>query len=271
LRGAGCRTVVFWPGRPNPHHVLYKLLHAAGWRIANDPSAACDLAIFWSYSTVRQTPSSLHGLAERVPVLNLDCLDISKRRVDQAATDAFGYDIRIDPISHVGPCVCKSDENARHDGRVVAGPIFALEPGSVYERLVDNRTGGGLVEDIRLPIFGDSVPFGYRKFRPIAERFSNLNVRVELAAVNDLMTADELLCLVAFCRSIGLDYGEVDAMRDREDGRLYVVDANPTPFGPPNHIPAGDGRRAMAMLAEAFERAFSPGRYRPPTQSRENP
>jgi hypothetical protein len=32
---------------------------------------------------------------------------------------------------------------------------------------------------------------------------------------------------------MGLDYGELDAVRDAASGRLYVLDVNNTPFGPP--------------------------------------
>jgi len=39
-----------------------------------------------------------------------------------------------------------------------------------------------------------------------------------------------------FCRGMGLDYGELDAVRDASSGRLYVVDVNNTPFGPPAKV-----------------------------------
>jgi hypothetical protein len=260
LTGGDCRTVLFLPGRPNPHHVLYKLMHARGWRIGGDPAVSCDLACLWSPDPIIDCPPQMRELAKRVRVLNIGCTDISKRRVDAAAAAAFGHDIRVDPLTHVGVCVRKSDENAHHDGRVVVGPVAAPDPRYVYQRLVDNLVGDGMVEDIRLPVFGDIVPFGYRKYRPVAQRFSNKNSSAEVAPVDDLLSADELTRFLAFCRDLRLDYGEVDVLRDRGNGRLYVVDANPTPFGPPNHIARGDARRAMAMLAEAFDLGFGSAR-----------
>lgn len=35
------------------------------------------------------------------------------------------------------------------------------------------------------------------------------------------------------CRIMGLDYGELDVLRDTEDGKLYVADVNNTPWDPP--------------------------------------
>ena len=255
LNGAPRRAVVFYPGRANPHHVLYRLFHCWGWRTATDPEGGCDLAIAWRNASADDPQPLLRRLAERVAVLNLDCVDVSKARVDAVAAEAFGYDIRIDPRRHRGPCVRKSNENARHDGLVVMGPLEP-ESGYVYQRLVDNRCGNSLVEDVRLPFFDGSIPFAYRKFRPLADRFSNGNTRVEIAPCAEVLTDDELDRVVALCRSICLEYGELDCLRDRTDGRLYVVDANPTPYGPPNHLPRRDAARAMAMLAEAFRQAF---------------
>lgn len=39
--------------------------------------------------------------------------------------------------------------------------------------------------------------------------------------------------LLRLCRALGLDYGELDVLRDVEDGKLYVVDVNNTPWAPP--------------------------------------
>ena len=35
---------------------------------------------------------------------------------------------------------------------------------------------------------------------------------------------------------MGIDYGELDILRDNNDGRIYIVDANNTPSGPPNGL-----------------------------------
>jgi hypothetical protein len=53
-----------------------------------------------------------------------------------------------------------------------------------------------------------------------------------------------------------LDYGELDLLRDRGDGRIYVVDVNSTPWGPPNHISEDQSRIAVARMASAFRQAF---------------
>ena len=58
--------------------------------------------------------------------------------------------------------------------------------------------------------------------------------------------------ILLFCRRMGLDYGELDMLRDREDGRLYIVDVNNTPFGPPHGLPKAHAADAVRTLAENF-------------------
>jgi hypothetical protein len=188
--------------------------------------------------------------------INVRCTDISKTTVSRAFAEAFGYEIELDPTRHSGPLVEKSDANARHDGRVIRGPIAEPRPGRIYQRVVDNERPGGLVEDIRIPVMGASVPLVYLKYRPVERRFSNENSSVVLRRPSEVLSDDELEGILSVCARLGLDCGEVDAARDRASGRLYVVDVNKTCWGPPNRLSLLDCYRASWRLAGAFEFAF---------------
>ena len=65
-------------------------------------------------------------------------------------------------------------------------------------------------------------------------------------------TDEELARLVATSDVIGLDVGELDVLRDSADGRIYVIDINKTPFGPPAAMSWPASRRAARVLAEAY-------------------
>lgn len=257
LAGHPKRTVLFHPMRPHPHEVLYRLFHARGWKVTNDATRRCDLAIAWHPTARAREDPVLHALSPSVPILNLGCRDVSKRRVDQAAFEAFGYDVRVDPRRHVGHCVRKSDENALHDGAIIQCPVAVEEAGYVYQRVIDNAVDDRTVEDIRLPVFGDIVPFAYRKYRHLSQRFGNLNSRVVLDKTDSAIDNNELQLVLRFCRSMQIEYAELDVLRDRSDGRLYVIDVNPTPYGPPNHLSPIDAKRAMKLMDDAFEGAFA--------------
>jgi hypothetical protein len=49
-----------------------------------------------------------------------------------------------------------------------------------------------------------------------------------------------------------LDWGGLDVLRDRTDGRLYVVDVNKTDMGPPIAMKLRDKITVTRRLAAAF-------------------
>ena len=194
----------------------------------------------------------------RFPVSNLRCVDISKQHVERVHRQVFGYGCHVDPRTHRGPCVCKSDQNAAHDGTIIQCPIESVDARFVYQRVIDNTSSDGMALDIRVPVFGSTIPFCYLKRRPLGQRFSNENSAVDLCDVGKLLKADEVERLLQFCDAIGLDYGELDVLRDNGDGRIYVVDVNNTPDGPPNHLPDADAEIALQRMADAFTQEFLP-------------
>ena len=109
-----------------------------------------------------------------------------------------------------------------------------------------------------MPVFGSTMPFCYLKRRPLEQRFSNENSAVDLLEVAAVFSPKEIELLLRFSTAIGLDYGELDVLRDRLDGRIYVVDVNNTPDGPPNHLPAVQAEIALQRMAASFTRAFLP-------------
>ena len=101
------------------------------------------------------------------------------------------------------------------------------------------QRGGGLVEDIRVPIFGNKTPFVYIKQRSINDRFIDrvhTSKKAKIVEVSDDLSEDELKNIYRFCEKFCLDYNWLDVLRDRGDGRTYIVDVNNLPSGPPSPI-----------------------------------
>jgi hypothetical protein len=176
--------------------------------------------------------------------------------VEDVHQAVFGYGLAIDPAVHRGPCVKKSKRNAAHDGVILQCPCADIDERFVYQRLIDNRFGDSLVEDVRVPIFRAATPFCYVKRRPIADRFSNENRVALMREPDEEFSQSELDLIRGFCSQIGLDYGELDVLRDAVDGRIYIIDVNNTPFGPPNHLDKSSSRAALERLSNAFAEAF---------------
>ncbi|MEI8196487.1 MAG: hypothetical protein WCI73_11310 [Phycisphaerae bacterium] len=247
--------LLMYPDDATRPYALWKVCKILGVRRTHDlghPHAR--LAIFWKDATYRVLPPELAHLS--IPVLNAKCTDISKKRVAVEFARTFGYPMAVDPTTYQGRCVSKSTLNATHDGQVIQCPIQSPEPDREYHLLINNQVDADMVLDLRTPICGNTIPFVYKKYRPLATRFSNTNSRSELAVTTDVFSPEEIARILSFARAMGIDLAELDILRDRDSGRLFVVDVNTTPAGPPNHLPWPDCRAAMHRLARAFAAEF---------------
>jgi hypothetical protein len=208
-----------------------------------------------------------HPKPQGVPrFINCNCTDISKSAIDRTHHHIFGRSVcvEVSEISEDGMYVVKSEDNATHDGKVYRGldvKHIDLE-GSVLQRLIDNRINDEYVYDIRVPVIGDTIPFVYIKTRSVRTRFSNANETATITSVNNYLSPREVEQIIAFCREVGLDCGELDVLRDESSRQVFVVDVNNTPSGPPNGLSQAEMNFAIREMAWAFSREFlSPGTY----------
>lgn len=247
-------TIGWVPARPKPWYKIWNVTKWMGYRYADD-FAACDVLFYFEDKT--------HGsIAEDVlnsnkKILNGGCTDISKTRVEEVFERCFGYGLAVDPTTYAGKVVQKSEENAKHDGRIIDCPIAKAEAGYSYQRFVENCYDGEIVEDIRVPIVGDNIPFVYLKRRPIAIRFANDNTDATLVETVEALSQTEVDQLLAFAREMGLDFGGLDVLRCRHSGKIFVVDVNKTDMGPPIPLKTMDKFRALTRLGRAFTQMVS--------------
>ena len=183
------------------------------------------------------------------------CLDISKSTLDRHHHDVFGYGVNVHPRTHSGPMLEKSEGNAVHDGREIEGPLAAAEvqPGKVYQRIIDNRTESGLFEDLRVVVINGQVPVVYRKRKSGEVRYTNETVEVDLAASPKTVLSEvEMVQIASISAKMRADFAELDILRDRQDGRIYCVDLNPTPYGPPAGLSKGQKAQATMLIQHAL-------------------
>ena len=189
-------------------------------------------------------PTAVASLS--TPTLNARCLDISKSTVDRLWREVSGRGLSLDPLTTSGPLLVKSEENATHDGRIIMGPIRERQPGVVYQRLVDTREGDH-VAWLRPVILSGRIVLTYHKSSPLDDRFSSARTRL---ADPDAFSLDETEAILELAARIGLDYGDMDVLRDA-DGAIHVVDVNKTPVWPAN-MDEVERKDAERRLAAAF-------------------
>ncbi|WP_425409738.1 hypothetical protein [Hyphococcus sp.] len=241
--------ISFFPKKPRSYYAIWPVCQLADVKIVDDPDEA-DLHFYFEdrefLTAPRRSPTSK-------PAFNVGCFDIRKSVVSRIFEETFGYPLCVDPTKHDGPFVEKSEFNGKHDGRLISGPIAAPRPGYVYQRNIENTFDGVEHIDIRTPIVGgETTPLVFLKRRTRDLRFTNENHRVDLAAIDAMLSGEEQRRICEFAKAIRLDFGGLDILRDRADGRIYIVDANKTDMGPPAAMTAQDKLTAMRSLASAF-------------------
>jgi hypothetical protein len=243
-------TIAFTPERARPWYLVWAVARLAGGRYTRDPAGA-DMLVHFEDHTVTPNPPPAR-LKPSCKLVNFDCSDVSKSHVAQIFDETFGYPLAVDPKAHVGETVEKSEINGAHDGRIVQCPTPPLA-GRVYQQLIDNRCIDlDHVDDLRTCTVNHKPVCVFIKRRPLSRRFQNTNSEVLMRAPEQVFSADERAKIGAFMRGMGMNWGAIDVLRDRNDGRLYIVDANKTDMGPPIALPLADKMAATRKLAAAF-------------------
>ena len=246
---------LFYPESPlHRQYTLKTLFERLGYAITLDLNDPFDFAVSWMNRTWVPSYAFLDDVALTKPVLNLRCTDISKEYVDTLFNDVFGYSAAIDPMTYRGRAVKKSNENAWGRGRFVECPIRRRRKRYVYQQFIDT-TENGLTAEYRTPIILGAIPmvFILRKAMP-ARVVKTKTQRFDIVDPCEVFTPEECDDILAFCRRIGLDVGELDILRSKHDGRIYILDANKTTVGLPG---GGKGlEEEVARLSETFDQGI---------------
>lgn len=243
----------FQPEDPRGNGFPYAILHLAdhsNYRINPKVPQRRHCRFHWNDKT-QVPPIQMNECT----AINADCLDISKRKVDTVFEHVFGYSIRIDPTQHQGQCVEKSDENGSHDGRLIDCPIDRPREDCVYQKFIDTTVDTYRVDQMRCPIIGKEIPFILIKYKPLSAPFAP-SQSGDWKEVHNCLSEHEVSLVQLFCRELGLDYGELDILRDRSDQRIYIVDANKTPTIHFEGYTRQEVKQLMQRTRIAFEKAF---------------
>lgn len=213
--------ILFYPQVVHNDCLVAKLCKRLGYEITCNLKYF-NLAFYWQPDTKRNENSVLSSLNRYV--INVNCHDISKTKVMEVFEEIFGYSISPDGKQ----AVKKSDINSKRDGEIVDWPC-KIEDGFVYQKIINNvveASSTPLVVDYRTFVWGKSIPYVYAKYRDVADRFGKSQTYGELCVTSKIFTQEEQGKIIDFARRMNLDFGELDILRDNDDGKIYIVDCN---------------------------------------------
>ncbi len=245
-------AIGFVPDRPRRWYLVRGALMWAGLDLAEHPAQA-DAVFYFDDTTTGAPPPSL--VTQR---FNFGCIDISKSHVAKVFEEVFGYALAVDPMAVSGEIVEKPEKNGVHGGRIVTAPLPA-RPGFAYQRVVDTRDGDGCCQDLRTPCVGTEPVVVWVKTKTPEGRFSINNRSARLADPAEVFSVEERRLIREFNTRMGLDWGGLDILRDRNDGRIYIVDVNKTDVGPVIALSWRDKIASMSRLATALRRLVGVG------------
>jgi glutathione synthase/RimK-type ligase-like ATP-grasp enzyme len=68
---------------------------------------------------------------------------------------------------------------------------------------------------------------------------------------DSIFSKEEQTLILNFAKAMKVEFCEFDVLR-HSDGRIFIIDVNKTPYGPPAGLAESD--IAVAKLSEAFQR-----------------
>lgn len=244
IRPAG-PAIWFTPDRPGPWYMVRAAAAWAGVRIAASPDQA-DASFFFEDATTSRPQRLQHQRS-----YNFGCTDISKSHVAAVFAEVFGYPLALDPLAATGRAVEKGEVNGAHDGRIVQCPTPPLA-GKTYQRLIDTVEEDGCARDLRTHCIDGRPVIVWVKRRAADQRFLPPNLSVTMHEPANIFSPEEIASIGRFAVAMRLDWGGLDILRDRADGRIYVVDVNKTDAGPITSLSLRDKLRSTAVLANAL-------------------
>lgn len=179
-----------------------------------------DIIFNHDYDVIRDNPV-IEKLKYSYPTINGRLKDVTKTNVDRVFAKVFGYSSLIDPLKFPGRYVRKSEFQGDKSGTILTGKETPQE-GFVYQKLINNVVNGHRI-DYRVYIINQEIVW-------IREKWKTRIIEPGLKKSRpspDAFELDQRRKILDFCEVIGLDYGELDILKERD--KLYIVDVNDIP------------------------------------------
>ncbi len=245
-----------YPQTPWPLYTLWNMAQVCGFKLIRYTNQQTNQpTILFRDTTIIDSESMPE---EILAWINGRCVDIRKSTVAKIFTKVAQRDLQVNPLEYTGYIVEKSEKNPAHDGRIMRGPLQSSEikGGYTYQRLINNLTENNEAEDLRTVIVGSKIPVVYQIRRNKNEQFEGYGRCIKVMTANEAFSAKEQQELIECARQIGLDFGEMDVLRDQENWMTYVVDINKTTISPPADLCLKDQIAALQKVGQAFEHEF---------------
>ena len=235
-----------------------------GIEVTNNIKDNFDIAIYWNWNPNQLPDQELIEISNRIKVINIKCTNVLKGFVDKAWGLASGYSITIDPRNSrryvkKSQLQWKSHTGEIHDGRVCDKP---QKPDNkyVYQKLINNtikNKSGELYQVLRVLIFNENIPYIFINDQTL--RFKPHKAKTFVKVIYDkieYISHEEIKTILKFCKITGVEYAEIDFLRDNKSGLLYAIDINNICGNAFHRLPDSLSEKLKIIEAETFKKEF---------------
>ncbi|MGB0432057.1 MAG: hypothetical protein ACPGLV_16400 [Bacteroidia bacterium] len=239
------QQVYFAPELPNKRVTLSNALKYLGFSIKHG-NAPNQINIAWHDQTYKaHDPNTANHI-------NGNCTNISKSYLDQVHLKVFGYGVNLNPKLFKGAILEKSELNGKHDAKIITAPTNP-KPNYVYQHIINTRKGL-LYEDLRPVVINGEIPLTFLNYRVAGKRFSAKKIKAKLAETDDCFNKKEQKQILELCQQMGANIAELDVLRDKKTGKIFVVDLNTTAFGPAHGLSFNQKIKAIEKYSKSLNR-----------------
>ena len=251
------RVICFAPAKPGMEYMIRQVGALLGYKATGDLREPAQLVVKWMDDTFPVAPREVVEAARTRRVANIGVTDISKSRVADLMEEIFGYSAHVDPTTWEGQALKKADLNAMDQEEILTCPIplSEVDPHAVYQELLGEAVDGWFREH-RLAWINGKLVTVVTKLRDPEQRFVFEASILSVDRVDEILSKDEQAKVGEFARRMGLDYGDLDTLRDSR-GRLHIIDVNPTSWNQligDDPTPAGPALLHMARAWNEWSR-----------------
>ena len=231
------KKILVYPDRAF-YHKLDAILIVLGIEQTNDINDEYDYAIYFDF---KNSYGNTVDFKTKIPVINNIICPTDKKSVEGAFEIVFKYS----SIVKSGRCVKKSIHHANKNlSMILDNPDN--EDGFIFQKVL----GGTPAKEYRCTIIGGDIVICWERTVPRLLYFPNdLVGYYDSCEVVNPFTWVERQKILTFCGLFGIDFADIDIMRD-DEGKLYIIDVNDTAS---YNILYGRPGSELLLIAEKFK------------------
>ena len=219
--------ILFYPENVRNGGKVFAYCQWLGIDNITDMNADGVIAVFFNHpnpACIYPKDETLIELSKKYKVYNFNCNNTRKSHVAKIHKKVFGYNADVDK-NYKGEILRKSELQYMRNEKIVDK---AIKERDYHYMKYFNTYKNGYYNTYRVPYFNGDIPcvVNVKRKDPF---YRKSRTKIVIKPKTYWFHPDEIRLIKKFCRHMGLDYGELDIVRNPEDNRIYIIDVNDKP------------------------------------------